>query len=519
MKKRVTNAALFARAFLKNADQSDANIVSLLADKVIAVLGTVRAATQIASHLSAADVLAINSSGPRHAERNGKPGHLKFRGWRSLASNNASIIVVAKNPRTALWSKDAFSKKQWLLIAVRPWIILQLPTLFRHMKRKRLIPRQRIKLGRQTFLCFQIECNVLDNHRQFYPLDSSPRQFLESLKAFNYVLLHGEDKLDRLAPGSDIDLLVEGHQIADIIDKNQKDLCTQPMDIYSHDGSNGFYFNRAPYVTPKLAQKLLSEKRLHKNIHLPSPEAQFLSDQFAILFQQKSRSVPPGSEIINAKELRSTSSYDRLYVSAKGADRDMPVTFSDIEANLMKDGLFPEVDLLGFYCVKNPFLQRRYLTSNYKPGLATFFIRDFGNMPSVTANVRNALLVSFDILLEMPLTGEQQEIAANAIRGGNWADPEAEGGVAKPVYLFVCVDRNPQKPSRRTKRKHPLVDNENNRIKEAIREQAAPERRKALRMIHGSDNTQEAVAHMQSLGCDKEKEIAHQIDALSKSKK
>ena len=88
---------------------------------------------------------------------------------------------------------------------------------------------------------------------------------------------------------------------------------------------------------------------------------------------------------------------------------------------------------------------------------------------------------------------------------------------AKPVYLFVCVDRNPQKPSRRTKRKHPLVDNENNRIKEAIREQAAPERRKALRMIHGSDNTQEAIAHMQSLGCDKEKEIAHQIDTLSKT--
>ncbi len=488
-----------------------------LGGKVVAVLGTTECAASIAADLSSADVLSIDAKGPKYAERRDKVGYVKFMGRKSLANNNASILILGKNPATALWSKDAFSRKQWLLMALRPWLVLQLPALLRHVGRNRLIARFKLASNGQTFLCFEIKCDVLDKHRQFYPLDSTAREFLSSIQDKNYVLLRGENEIDELAPGSDIDLLIESGDIDEIIERSEKKLCTRPMDIYSHDGSNGFFFNRAPYVTPKLAEALLGQKRLKDEIYIADPAMQFLSDQFHLVFHVKSRNVPIGSEIVNPEDLRSASTFKRLQMAAKNAGQPMPQTYSDIEQNLKAAEMFPEVDLLGFYCVKNPFLQHRYLTSNLKPGLATFFIRDFGGPQTKIENISAALAAQFDILLEKPLHGEQQRIAINTIRGGNWADPEAQGGNAPPVYLFVCLDRHPQKPSRRTKRKHPLVDNENNRKKEAIRKQAAPERRKALRIIHGSDNTEEAVAHLQSLALDKTKEIEPHIAALSKS--
>lgn len=494
----------------------EGDIEEQFVDKVVAVLDSPKKATALAEDLSSADVLSIDGRGPKYAERRGKVGHVKFKGGKTLSDNNASILILGKSPGTALWSKDAFSKKQWLLMALRPWLILQLPALLRHIGRNRLTPQFKLALSGQRFLCFEIKCDVLDNHRQFYPLDNTAREFLASIQDKNYVLLRGGDEIDALPAGSDIDLLIESGDIDGIIARHEEKLCTRPMDIYSHDGSNGFYFNRAPYVTPKLAEALLSGKLLKNGIYIAAPKAQFLSDQFHTVFHQR-RSIPKGSEIIKKQDLRSASTYRRLEMAAQKAGQPMPQTYSEIEQNLKAAAVFPEIDLLGFYCVKNPFLQHRYLTSGFKPGLATFFIRDFGGPQTEIENISAALATQFDILLEKPLHGEQQKIAVNAIRGGNWADPEAQGGNAPPVYLFVCLDRQPQEPSKRTKRKHPLVDNENNRIKEAIREQAAPERRKALRMIHGSDNTEEAVAHLQSLALDKAKEIEHHIAALSKS--
>ncbi len=88
--------------------------------------------------------------------------------------------------------------------------------------------------------------------------------------------------------------------------------------------------------------------------------------------------------------------------------------------------------------MKNPFLQHRYLTAGFKPGLATFFIRDFGGAQTEIENISAALASKFDILLEKPLDTEQKKIAVNAIRGGNWADPRSTRR-QRPTRLFVCV--------------------------------------------------------------------------------
>ena len=130
-----------------------------------------------------------------------------------------------------------------------------------------------------------------------------------------------------------------------------KKLCTRPMDIYSHDGSNGFYFNRAPYVTPKLAEALLSGKLLKNGIYIAAPEAQFLSDQFHLVFV-KSRNVPKGSEIVKKQDLRSASTFERLEIAAQNAGQPMPQTYSEIEQNLKAAECSPKLTCSAFIIIE-----------------------------------------------------------------------------------------------------------------------------------------------------------------------
>ena len=100
------------------------------------------------------------------------------------------------------------------------------------------------------------------------------------------------------------------------------------------------------------------------------------------------------------------------------------------------------------------------------------------------------------------------------VRGGNWADPEAPEGIAPPIHWFACFDDSPVKPSRRTRKRYPRVDNENIMRKHAIREQIGEKTRKPQRIIHASDNTREAIEHLELLGLSESPDIKKIIGEL-----
>jgi hypothetical protein len=163
---------------------------------------------------------------------------------------------------------------------------------------------------------------------------------------------------------------------------------------------------------------------------------------------------------------------------------------------------WPSIDLLGFYSEKNPFLKHRYFgATRLPPGLVTVFVRDFGRGEEPIAAIRTQLASTFEVLAEGPLTGNVREAVFKGVRGGNWSDPGAPNGQAPPVYWFVCWDKSPTLPTRRSRRKRPRCDNERINIKYAIREVVGEKAYKAQRLVHTSDNTSEALEHAELLGC------------------
>ncbi len=213
---------LFALVTTKAASHWKAILAFNLSTKSWLSSAHPKKATALAEDLSSADVLSIDGRGPKYAERRDKIGYVKFKGRKSFSDNNADILILGKTPEQRFGRKKLFQKKQWLLMALRPWLVLQLPALLRHIGRNRLIPHCKMALGGQGFLCFEIKCDVLDNHRQFYPLDSTAREFLASIDDKNYVLLRGENEIDDLPAGADIDLLIESGDIGEIIARNEK---------------------------------------------------------------------------------------------------------------------------------------------------------------------------------------------------------------------------------------------------------------------------------------------------------
>ena len=192
-----------------------------LGGKVVAILGSPQKATAFAEDLSSADVLSIDGKGPKYAERRDKIGYVKFKGRKTFSDNNADILILGKTLEQRFGRKTLF-KEAMAAHGVAPLAGFTVTGPLRHIGRNRLIPHCKLALGGQGFLCFEIKCDVLDNHRQFYPLDSTARAFLASIDDKNYVLLRGENEIDDLPASADIDLLIESGDIGEIIARNEK---------------------------------------------------------------------------------------------------------------------------------------------------------------------------------------------------------------------------------------------------------------------------------------------------------
>src|SRR5690606_29189002 len=121
---------------------------------------------------------------------------------------------------------------------------------------------------------------------------------------------------------------------------------------------------------------------------------------------------------------------------------------------------FPSKDLIGFYARRNPFVARRYLGRKFlRPGLATFFVRDFGYHELLIETVREALEKEYCLLAEGPIDTQTQRSIIHKARGGNWRD-ETSKQLAEPIYWFLCFDEHPIAPTGRLRRKYPNLDNE-----------------------------------------------------------
>jgi hypothetical protein len=328
----------------------------------------------------------------------------------------------------------------------------------------------------------------------------APRELLSLLEGIDYVLLRWPADVIRGNPMSDIDLLVSDAHLQRTRDIFSQRLGLFPIDVYSESGSGGHAFKAAPYYPPHAARWLLANATTGPSgLRYLAGEPAYLAFAYHLLFH-KTEAVAPGTQDIESAGWPGRH-LEELSDLARAAGRRRPQTFADLEDDLIAAGMMPPLDTIGFYCARNKFLVDRYGDRKAAPGLSVFLIREFGGEPDPLPEIRQLVLEKgFDIVNEGAISTDAHRHAIETIRGGNWYDRHAPGCLAPPKHFFVCVNRHPVQPSRRTLRRYPRLDDECLLLKTRIRDKFSQLRGKSTNIVHVSDNSAEAQEYIRALG-------------------
>lgn len=471
----------------------------------------------------ARDVLMLTPAGDEAARRHGDHVRQRYRQLSDVRKNNCQVALLHGRSALALAEKAKFARFSHVLVPAGPGALAAAVGLLRYGRRGglSLAGRTRIEAGGRTFtyLVLATSLPVRDNRRQYGPTGLAPADILREIADLDQVVLRWSEDIEAGRHSGDMDILVSAAHVAALRDRFSRTVSTYPLDVYTDDGSGGYAYKSVPYFIPDMARRILASGSVGAGgLRVAEPRWRLLSFCYHLLFHNKSERVAPGTTAIARETFHSPHYYDELVRLSALAGQPVPRTFDDIEALLKGAQCFPSLDLIGFYSRKNAFLKRRYFEGGgLRPGLATFFVRDFGQGADVIAEVRASLLRHFEILAEGPVTPDLREAVLSGVRGGNWTDPQAPGGRAEPIYWLVCWDKAPRAPSRATRRKHPRVDNEHVRIKDAIRSAVGNGGRKVQPIVHSSDNAHEALDHLAHLGLTQHPAVLTRLSAAPKA--
>lgn len=500
------------------ARSSNIPLSELIRDRLVLVaLARPRVSADDLRSQGARDVLILGRTGDTEPTR--KPNHVyqRYSQLSDVRKNNCQVAILHGQSALAATEKQKFGRFSYILIPHGIAQIAMFLGLLRYSRKKRLliIGQTEVQLnGKITrYTVLEPHANLRDNRRQYGPSGCTPLELMKRISHVDYVALRWTEMMEEGTHEGDIDLLVSQKGLEDLLNCYMKEIGTYPLDVYTDDGQGGFTFKSVPYFSPNLAKGLLESATLsEKGIRVASPYWRFLAFCYHLMFHGKSKYTQPGTEKIEPGTFPKPHYYPELERLAKLADMTVPCTFGDIETLLRNADSMPSLDLIGFYSNKNEFLKKRYFDhESIKVGLATFFIRDFGNGLDKIPYLREQIAKHFQILVEGSVDETNRERILQGVRGGNWADRKAPGGTAEPIYWFVCWDPAPQNPSARTRRKHPRVDNERIRLKDDLRRALTSSEHKTLRIIHSSDNSLEALDHLDHLNLKEHPDIKKYI--------
>ncbi|MFD0915090.1 hypothetical protein ACFQ14_01590 [Pseudahrensia aquimaris] len=479
---------------------------TVLGDKLVALINSDdETLAQAVLNFGAHDVLQLNprkNDWQRNEWLSGPYTH-----WRDIAASNCSTVILSGISRLALLKKRYFfaARIRHLLMpmSVSTEIIVWLGRRYFKSGLLSRIGTVEIEHGGKlrAFIVLAVAPKLTDNRHAFYPRELKPMEALNKLKELKYVLLRSIERVENQTPFKDLDLLVDDQDIESLHETFSKTVSTVAMDVYSVSGVGGHDYKTVPYFVPRFAQDILTTSQQRESgIKAANARMRYLSLGYHVLFHAKSAHLDPQHESLDQHTFKSATTYQDLCDAASEALMARPQTISDIEAALKAEGYFPGHDLMAFYARRNPFVKGRYVQADgLKAGLATFLVRDFAMYPQAVENVRVLLDKRFEILKEVDLTAEMQKLAVSEIRGGNWHDKE-QNTLALPTHIFVTWDHSVEIPTKRTGRKFPNLDNDRVRAaKQEIRALMPGPGGQPMRVVHSSDNSTEAMEHLEKL--------------------
>jgi len=451
-------------------------------------------------------VLVLTRSADRIAVRAEDHVSAPMRRLADVGRNNCSVAILHGRSCFALVNKRHFSRFKHILVPTDASFLFALIGFCRYLPRGtfRIVGKTNLACGGYNMRFIVLENRFVPgaNARLYGPAGKTPLEILHEFSGINYVLLRSIESIENGSHTGDIDLLVSAADLDRLKLRLLTRAGTYPLDVYTEAGEHGHSYIGVPYFKPSLAKQMLATADVRPSgIRTASAKWGFLSYCYHLLFHNRLAIGSKGGEILDRGVFRKPGNFDELKRRAVAAKIEVPRTIRHLEQVLHAENAFPSIDLIGFYSRKSPGLRRRYLEhGKAKPGLSVFFVRDFGAGLACVPVVRDELKAHFTILTEGPVTSENEREILSDVRGGNWQDQSAPGGIAKPIYWFVCWDDRPIPPSRKTRRKYPRLDNERIRLKADIRKQVGVTTHKPQALVHSSDNTFEALEHIKKIG-------------------
>lgn len=452
------------------------------------------------------DILILDTNGPREAERSDSHVFGRYTRIPDVRKNNCNLAILHGRSTFALFQKRQFARCSHVLISKNLFSsIAILGGLLRYRRRGLLKKAGTVTVeynGKgKRYIVLKAKVRMQEQARQYGPAGCTPLEILHRLSDCNYVALRSIKSIEDGTHIGDIDILARHADLKNIMNRLHEEVGIYSVDVYTDIGQEGHTYKSVPYYTLHMADGLLDSAQLtDSRIKVPSDHWNYLSFCYHLIFHNKTVKVNPSDSAITEDSFSKPSYHGELMRLAKKAGLPAPSTLEDIENTLKEFHVMPSLDLIGFYSDKDEFLTHRYFSEEpIKVGLATFFIRDFGNSEKKIEILRKRLGEHFDLLAEGPVDDTNRDRIVRGVRGGNWADHNAPGGIAEPIHWFVCWDHSPVPPSKRTRRKHPRVDNERIRLKDELRQDLVDEGQKALRIVHSSDNSTEALDHLELL--------------------
>jgi hypothetical protein len=472
--------------------------------------------------LGAKDVLILTRGGPETARREPAYVETRFSQLRDVSHSNCDVAVLNSLASFAVSQKHHFWKTRFerILVPVFAGLLVNLPSILYYAQRRRLIVEgmTRVELGGRSkwYVVVKVRKKSPNNRRLFAPAYLTPSEFFDRMKGIDYVLLRSVERVESNAQFKDIDLLVSDSDLARLRERLGQEAATFPLEVYSETGKEGHDYRLAPYFIPEMARQMLASAVVRPSgIRVPCARWRYLSLAYHLIFHGKSGRIPPGVAEIGPDTWDHPRHYHDLMRLAREASLPAPRTFDDLDQALREHHAFPARDLMGFYARGNPFVLARYIKNGRaRAGLATFFLRDFGDGERDVGAILSELQREFCVVAHGPVDAENRPAVLKLVRGGNWQDP-ARNMMAEPVHWFVCWDEDPVSPRGRPRRKYPNLDNQRvAEFKHRMRERAGEHVGQPTRLLHASDNSNEAIEHIHAIGVAEDPRVAEVLARL-----
>lgn len=444
---------------------------------------------------------------------------------RSIRRNNADVIVLSG------WTPFAFA--HWRSIRHAEWIATPLrfhpavaAACFIGVVRHWLghVESARVTSfdgAERKLLVWRNRRRTTGGARRYIPYRLGVKGFLEQLQARQqqHVVLRWFESLPAVAPGEDLDVLIDDAELTEVQRCLDSGPGLQPIDLYTQTGLPGTDFRSLPYYPPAIARKLLDEACDHRQLcRVPSPEHHFLSLAYHALYHKGRSSGLPTNSAASYAGGRGDHDYAAI-LRCLGAQVGYhgSITLDSLDDYLAEKSWRPSHDMMARLARHNEWLRTRLARENQSDadnGLAVFLLRERGLQRGGVERAKRLLEeLGFCIAEARELDAAEAEVAAQVVRGGNWGPGPwpASGGL--PAAIIVAYDRDPLPLNRRQRKKYPFAVNARTFCKDRIRDEFnenVPDH-EHCNVVHSSDNGHEAMEYIRAICRERADDVLEKV--------